>query len=154
MNFTPASLVLIIASFLLVTVVGIGMYQSIVVMPTWFANPPVSFGKINQNGTMEKNFWIALQVATVLVMVTALVLNWNNPERRMLILLAGICYIVTAILSGAYLAPKIIEWGKAGTFVPSSTEIITGTRLWLIFSWIREVVLLVGGFSLLVALVV
>jgi len=104
--------VVIAASCVLNWTVGIGLYQNFVVIPSWFASPPASFARINQYGSSEVRFWIPMQSITVLALIGALVVGWNDPVHKPLIIAALVLYLVAIAMTAAYLAPRIVRWGK------------------------------------------
>jgi hypothetical protein len=147
-----AKIALVAAGFLLSSMVGIGIYQNAVVIPTWFENPPASLARVNQYGRSELRFWIPLQAATLICLILALVAVWRQPARRTLLLTTLTCYIAVAAVTALYFAPHIVEWGKMDPSGAPSLQLKSAGHRWLMLSWIRQSALLVGDLVLLVAL--
>ena len=155
MNITFAlrsRLVLIIASLLLSWMVGIGVYQNCVVIPSWFEAPPASFARINQYGKTEIRFWIPMQILTVCTLIAALLVHWHEPARRPPVLAALLCYLVAVAVTAAYLAPRIVAWGKIGPGDVIAEGVRAAVDQWRALSWIRQCILIAADFLLLCAL--
>lgn len=149
-----SNIVLMVATFLLISVSGVSLYQALVVMPSWFKAPPASFAKINQYGGSEARFWAPAQGLTFLASLLGLVLNWNDPPRRTLLLVALSCYVLIAITTAGYFAPKIIEWSRMDPSGIASPELLAEGHRWLALSWIRQALQLIAVVSLLIALTI
>jgi hypothetical protein len=126
----------------------------IVVMPSWFKAPPASFVKVNQYGGAEARFWAPVQGLTFLALLLALILNWNDPPRRTLLLVALSCYVLVAIATAVYFAPKIIAWSRMNPGGVATKELLAEGHRWLALSWIRQALQLVADISLLIALTI
>jgi len=152
MSITMGQFVLISAGLLMSWMVGIGLYQNCVVIPSWFRDPPASFSRINQYGKSELRFWIPMQALTVLALIAALFAHWNESTRRLLLLGALTCYFLTVAVTSAYFAPRIIAWGRMNPEAAVPKELrVTGNR-WRALSWMRQSVLIVADLLLLSAL--
>lgn len=149
---TLAKVMLIASGFLLSCMVGAGIYQHAVVIPTWFENPPASFAKINQYGRSELRFWIPLQTATLICILTALVLVWRRPMARNLILAALGCYVVVAVTTALYFVPNIVSWGTMDPGGAPTPQLRSAGHRWLMLSWVREATLIAADFMLLITL--
>lgn len=147
-----ATYALILASFVFTVSVGVGIYEAITVMPAWFAKPPASFALIKEHSQVANNFWIPIQIATLIMLLTALVLNWNMPQRKFVILLALGGYALVWILSAAYFIREIMAFSSMPTTGTVSVEIIARGHRWLTLSWIRHAILIVADMLLLAAL--
>jgi NADH:ubiquinone oxidoreductase subunit 2 (subunit N) len=145
-------LALIAACFLLSSMVGVGIYHHSVVIPSWFENPPESLKRINQYGESELRFWIPLQAATLVCLVLALAAAWRQPTRRALILAILGGYVAVAAVTALYFAPQIVEWGKTNPSGALSPQFKSASQRWLMLSWVRQGVLIVGDLLLLTAL--
>ena len=146
--------VLIAASCVLNWTVGIGLYQNFVVIPSWFANPPAPFARINHFGSSEVRFWIPMQSITVLALITALAVGWNDPVHKPLIIAALAFYLDAIGMTGAYLAPKIVRWGKMSPTNGGAPEFLAAGNRWMVLSWVRQGVMVIAGVLLLTALAV
>jgi len=151
-GLVPGTLVLIATSFLLSSVTGIGLYQHCVVIPAWFREPPASFASINQYGKSEVRFWVPLQAITMIALVVSLLMHWREPARRALIVAACACYLVVAAVTAVYFAPRIIAWSKMNPDGAASRELRAASHRWVLWSWIRQGILVVGDLLLLRAL--
>jgi hypothetical protein len=152
LSFDLGNATLIASSFLLSCMVGTGVYQHLVVMPSWFEEPPVSFKKINQYGKAEVRFGAPLQGLTLASMLLAFLGCRHDPARRTLIIAAGVGYVAVAGATAAYFAPNIVKWGKLDASGASASSLRSATRRWLGLSWVRQATLAVGAVLLLTAL--
>jgi hypothetical protein len=143
---------LIASAFLLSSMAGTGIYQHVVVMPSWFDNPPESFRKIKQYGNAEVRFWAPAQALTLASLVAAFATSKGEPTRRNLILASGAAYIAVAIATAAYFAPKILEWGSLESTDTPSGELKSSGQRWLILSWLRQATQATGALLSLCAL--
>jgi len=91
---TLDQLVTLLASLLFVGGFSAGLYEVTTVMPEWFKDAPRSFLLIRQRSPQVQKFWIPVQIATLVLLVAALVADWNSAARSAL-LVAAACYLVT-----------------------------------------------------------
>lgn len=151
-KITLGNMSLMFAVFFLTSIVAIGFYQLILVMPQWFANMPESLSLISKSNTNAVQFWIPLQLLFLLSLVTTLIFNWGIPYRRMLILYTLGIYIAVMIVSATLLAPQIVALSKITPATPFSAQTAAIAHRWLTFSWLRIAALCVGNILLLLAL--
>ena len=123
------------SSLLLGTAVGAGVDQAVFVMPRWFESPPHSLALARDRRAAK--FWIPLQASSAAALVSAFVLNRDDPARRKLLSIALGFYVATWIATGAYFAPEIIRLTKADSELPAS-EIERRGKRWLRLSWGRH----------------
>lgn len=143
---------LVAAAFLLSSMAGTGIYQHVVVMPSWFENPPESFKKIRQYGNAEVRFWVPAQALTLASLVAAYAASKQEPMRRSLVLATGAGYVAVAIATAAYFAPKILKWGNLDWTDTPAQDLKSSGQRWLALSWLREATLATGALLALGAL--
>jgi hypothetical protein len=129
------------SNLLLGTAVGAGVNQSIFVMPRWFESPPESLSQVRDRGPAK--FWIPLQAASTVALVSAFALNRADAGRRRLLAIALGFYVGTWVVTGAYFAPEIMRLSKADGELPAS-EIARRGKRWLKLSWGRQLAMAVA----------
>ena len=67
-------------------VAGVGVYQSIFVMPEYFSSPPASLRRYQADKSIR--FWLPLHAVALTTLVLSLISNWSN-DRSGLILAAS-----------------------------------------------------------------
>jgi len=146
--------ILMVACFLLTAMVGIGVYQHAVAFPFYLENPPASFSRINQYGKSEVRFWVPVQAATLIFLILSLIAVWGQTDLRKLILATIGCYLIVAAATAIYFAPAIIAWGKMDPNGPPLPELKSAAHRWLILSWLRQAILIVGSLLLWIGLAI
>src|SRR2546428_3698294 len=80
---------LILLCFSLAGSFGGGLYEHIVLTPIWSASPRSSFAIIQRGtGVPLQRFWIPVHAAITGFILWALLLTWNDPTVRRLLLIA------------------------------------------------------------------
>lgn len=154
-KLTMGTIILMIATFVFIFGIATGIYEHAFVMPAWFKSAPQSFALISEHDSIGKKFWIPLQILTLLSLVLALIFNWGNPTRRMLLIIPLVVYVFVATVSGAYFAPKILAWGKMDTAEAFSQALTDQSQHWLTLSWgLREMPGAIASIIMLIALTI
>jgi hypothetical protein len=86
-------------------------------------------GLIALNSSLE---WLVLPVLVLL--------NWQIPKRRTLVVVAAGLYYAMRVWSYLYFVPRIFDWAELPVGQPFSAEQLDQIRLWVGLSWIRGAV--------------
>jgi hypothetical protein len=133
--------------------VGGGIYESIVINPLWSAQPPASFAIIQKGtGVPLQRFWIPVHTLITIVLVASLITNWNYADRRKLIVIALISYVVMRVWSFAYFIPEMLRFQNISLDEPRTAALLDRVRKWTRLTWFREPLDLITQFCLLIAL--
>src|SRR5687767_3673264 len=124
-------ILLLIAMILMWIAVVVGLYQRIFEMPKWFANPPASFELIRKQSKRSRNFWIPLSALLMISLISALILNWENPHIRNHIIGALACFGLTGALSGIYFVKEVLAFTRFPVNAPQTPELLQRTKTWL-----------------------
>jgi hypothetical protein len=146
---TFATWPLAIAAFCMSVVAGVGIYQSLFVMPEYFSSPPESLRRYQADTSWK--FWLPLHAVTLSALVLSLVANWSH-DRRALVLAATVCYAVSWIATFIWFIPGVIEFNKVDIDGPPSDELADKGRMWLRRSTSRLVLMLAAAVLLTLGL--
>jgi hypothetical protein len=150
---TIADSTLLFASFSVALAVGGGIYESIVINPLWSAQPPASFAIIQKGtGVPLQRFWIPVHTLITIVLVASLITNWNYADRRKLIVIALISYVVMRAWSFAYFIPEMLRFQTVPLDQPHSAALLDRVSRWTRLTWFREPLDLITQFCRLIAL--
>ncbi|MCU1275000.1 MAG: hypothetical protein JWO48_2431 [Bryobacterales bacterium] len=150
---TIADLMLLFACFSVALAVGGGIYESMVVMPQWSAQPPASFAIIQKGtGVPLQRFWIPVHILITIGLLGSLITNWNYADRKRLIIVALISYLVMRAWSFAYFIPEMLRFQDVPLDQPPTAALLDRVRTWTRLTWFREPLDLTTQFCLLVAL--
>lgn len=86
-------------------------------------------GLIALNSSLE---WLLLPVLVLL--------NWQVPKRRPLVVVAAALYYAMRVWSYLYFVPHIFDWGELPVGQPFSAEQLDQIRTWVGLSWVRGAV--------------
>jgi hypothetical protein len=132
---------------------GGGMYESIVVMPQWSAHPPASFAIIQKaTGVPLQKFWIPVHILITIGIAASLITNWKYADRRNLIIISLISYVVMRAWSFAYFIPEMLRFQSIPLEQPQTPALLNRVRTWTRLTWFREPLDLITQFCLLLAL--
>jgi hypothetical protein len=143
------SWVLVVTGFCLSVIAGSGVFQALFVMPEYFADPPASLRRYQQDRSFV--FWLPLHAVALLTLVLALVANWHTDRRSALLVTAAI-YLLTWVVTVVFFIPGVIAFNKVDVTGPPSPELARQGRRWQQRSWSRHVLTVAAALSALVAL--
>ena len=133
--------------------VGAQLFALSVVVSTIAAAPPRSFAMLNgEYGYNSTAFWNTVPMITFVLFIIALVANWKN-QRRKLILLALTLFIIGGLVAGFFLEPVFADMIKRGYSDHVDPVLQTQAKRWYFFDWMVWVLGLFAGLTLLVALI-
>jgi hypothetical protein len=146
--------VLAIAAISLVIVAGGAVYEHLAVVPQWSAAPPASLTMFQgEYGLAAGRFWPFAHAVTVVLLTTALFLNWRTPARSFIsITLCG--YVVLLVVTSVYFLPELGAITRT-TYQPVTDAALTARAArWELLSLVRLALLLVLAFVLMLGLTV
>jgi hypothetical protein len=150
---TIADLTLLFVCFSVALAVGGGIYESIVINPLWSAQPPASFAIIQKGtGVPLQRFWIPVHILITIVLLASLITNWTYADRRKLIVIALISYVVMRAWSFAYFIPEMLRFQNVPLDQPRNAALLDRVSRWTRLTWFREPLDLITQICLLVAL--
>ena len=133
--------------------VGAQLFALSVVVSTVTAAPPRSFAMLNgEYGYNSTAFWNTVPMITFVLFIIALVTNWKN-QRRKLILFALTLFIIGGLVAGFFLEPVFADMIKRGYSDHVDPVLQTQAKRWYFFDWMVWVLGLFAGLTLLVALI-
>ena len=151
MNLPNLTLIALVASCLVQ--VGAQLFALSVVASTVSAAPPRSFAMLQgEYGYNSSAFWDTVPMITFVLFIIALVTNWKN-QRRKLILFALTLFIIGGLVAGFFLEPVFADMIKRGYSDQVDPILQNQAKRWYIFDWIVWSLGLVAGLTLLVALI-
>lgn len=137
MAFSQISLMITITAVALA--IGGGIYEGFVINPQWSQNLPQSLSLVQEGtGIPLQKFWIPVHILITLSILLALALNWRNPVKRTLILIAIGSYIVMRVWSFAYFIPEMLSFQKIALTGVADNELIARVQKWTTLTWWRE----------------
>ena len=72
-----------------------------------------------------------------LLLPALLLLNWQVPNRRTLVVVAAALYYAMRVWSYLYFVPRIFDWGELPAGQPFSAAQLDQIRIWVGLSWVR-----------------
>ena len=150
MNLKNVTLIAVTASCLLQ--VGAQLFAVSIVASTVSAAPPRSFAMLQgEYGYNSSSFWDVVPPITFLLFIIALITNWKT-QRKKLIFLALIIFIIAGLLAGILLEPFFADILKVGYSDRVDTILQAQAKRWYIYDWMVWTLGLLAGLTLLVAL--
>jgi hypothetical protein len=130
---------LILASIGFLIVLGAATYEHIAVIPAWSAAPPASLSMFQgEYGLHAEYFWMAIHPLTLLLMIIALILNWNTLRRKN-ILTALIGYVIILLVTSIYFVPVLIGFIETPYQDSVDPALVKSASLWEMLSLVRLV---------------
>ena len=147
------NILLIVSCIAVALMVGGGIYEGLVIVPQFKADPPRSFRIIQKDtGVPLQRFWIPVHIFITLALAAAVLANWKFPVRRMFVLIALSSYVVMRVWSGVYFIREMLHFQKVPLESESSTELLHRVKRWTTLTWFREPLDFITLICLLVAL--
>jgi hypothetical protein len=145
---------LAIAAVSFVIVAGGAVYEHLAVVPQWSAAPPASLTMFQgEYGLSAGRFWPLAHAVTVVLLITALVLNWRTPARSFIsIALCG--YIVLLVITSVYFLPELGAITRTPYQPVADAALTARAERWEVLSLVRLALLLALAFVLMLGLTV
>jgi hypothetical protein len=150
LNLRNVALIAVVASWFIQ--IGGQVFALIAVDSVLVAAPPRSFMMLQGEYRYDSDaFWATVPPITSVLLIIALVTNWKT-ERRQFLLFAFVVTVVVAVVSIFYLDPIFNELNAIGFRDEVDPALQRRAGTWFTMDWALWGVNLVGGFSLLLAL--
>ncbi len=151
LNLPNITLIALVASCLLQ--VGAQLFALSVIASTVAEAPPRSFSMLDgEYGYNSSAFWNTVPPITFVLFIIALVTNWKN-QRRKLILFALTLFIIGGLVAGFFLEPVFADMIKRGYSDQVDPLLQNQAKRWYFFDWMVWVLGLFAGLALLIALI-
>jgi hypothetical protein len=146
------TLLLILGSISFVIVIGGATYEHAAIVPVWSAAVPESLAMFQgRYGLTAQNFWIPIHPVTLVLLIAALVGNWNTPRRNyILTTIAG--YIAILATTFVYFVPELLALTQTAYSTTVDPELTRRANFWEILSLVRLGALLLLAVVLLLGL--
>lgn len=132
--------------------VGAQLFAISIIVSTLTEAPPRSFAMLNgEYGYNSSAFWDIVPMITFLLFIIALIANWKN-QRRNLILFALVLFIIAGLLAGFFLEPVFADMIKVGYSDQIDPLLQARAKRWYLLDWTVWLLGLFAGLILLVAL--
>jgi hypothetical protein len=106
-----ADLSLLTSTILYLFINGAGAFETAVIVPVWTSDPPASLAMFQgEYGLDFKTFWIAAHSIHEITFIAAIILNWNIPQRRKVLLVVFVIHVALRAWTITYFAPTIISF--------------------------------------------
>ncbi len=118
--------------------VGGGLYEGVVLTPSWSAAPPQSFAIIQPDtGVPLQAFWMPVHALITLTVLLALGFGWRNPTLRRWLLLGLAAYIAMRAWSFAYFIPEMLSFQDVPLSQAPTLELSERVTRWTTLTWLR-----------------
>jgi len=102
---------IVAAILILSAVLGGGMYEHLVLDPSWPKRPDLI--QPSRGGVTRGRFWLPAHVLFELVLICSVALAWSLPNVRLWLLIAMGVHIATRLWSAFDFIPKALAFEKA-----------------------------------------
>ena len=153
-SFTAANLAVLLTAIVLSIGYGASLVETVIHMTRYFANPPASFSTWYGDQTHTIAFWLPLQAGGLLLLIVALVLNWQSVVRKRLLLVGLAFYVAVAVWNGVYFAPEVRWLLRVAQASVVPTDFTARAHRWYELTWVRQWVMAVPYLASMLALAV
>lgn len=154
MELTFSQAITLLASLVFVGGFSAGLYEAITVMPEWFKDAPRSFLLVRARSPQVQKFWIPVQIVNLVLLIVALVVDWQSDSARVFLIVAGVCYIVALLTTVLYFVREVTYFMKVAADTPRDEKLQLRGRRWYVRSLLlRTTPLAIGSLAMLVALI-
>jgi len=145
------TLILILGAISFIIVIGGAVYEHAGVVPIWASAAPASLAMFQgEYAIVPFRFWIPVHPVTVILLLTALALNWKT-ERRTYILITLAGYFVVLIATFLYFVPELMSIIQTAYSTAIDPNLTRQAKTWetmslvrLAFMFVLAVILLFG----------
>ena len=146
------TLLLILGCISFIIVIGGATYEHAAVVPLWTSAVPASLSMFQgEHGLAPANFWIPVHPVTIVLLVTALIANWQTP-RRAYILVTLVGYVAILAVTFVYFVPELLAITQSPYAASIDPDLTRRAKVWELLSLIRLGCLLVLALILLLGL--
>lgn len=133
-------------------ILGAGIYEHVAVWPNAYSEPPQSLTMFQGKYALESApFWMSIHPVTLVLFITALVLNWKS-ERRKNILIPLVIYMTILVITSIYFVPELISINNTSYAEKIDADLRKRGNTWIALSLIRACILVAADFILLLGL--
>ena len=146
------TLILILGALSFIIVIGGAFYEHAALVPIWASAVPASLAMFQgEYALAAQRFWIPIHPVTLILLITALVLNWNTARRKFIIVtITG--YAAVLAITTVWFVPELLAITRS-TYNNAIDPLLTQRgATWELYSLIRLVFLIVLAISLLFGL--
>jgi len=122
------TLVIALACALALVSLGGGLYEFLVVDPSWPRKPDLI--QPDRGGISRRRFWIPAHIAFELLLTVSLVVAWSHTEVRTWLLVALASHAVMRIWSAFDFIPKALAFERAEAISEGAARAWTRRSLW------------------------
>jgi len=120
-----------LVTFLAAVGIGGALYEHSVVDSAWPRNPLLI--QPAKHGLQRVRFWVPAHTALEITLIGAIVLNWQLPGVRNLLLAAFACHAVMRVWSFVDLIPKVLAFERSDAAAVDASA----ARAWVVRSMLR-----------------
>jgi hypothetical protein len=143
---------LILGSIGFIIVIGGATYEHAAIVPAWSAAVPESLAMFQGKYALApQNFWILVHPVTLVLLIAAVIANWNT-SRRNYILTTLVGYAGILAITSVYFVPELIALTQTSYSTTVDPDLTRRANLWELLSLVRLAALLVLAFVLLLGL--
>lgn len=153
-SFVLANLAVLFAAIFMSINYGAGLAETALHMTRYFANPPASFSTWYGDQTHTTSFWAPLQMGALVLLVLALVLNWQSVVRRRLLVVGLVVYVAVAVWTATYFAPEVRWLLRMAQDAVVPVDFAARAHRWYELTWVRQWTMAVSYLATMLALAV
>lgn len=143
---------LILASISFVVVIGGATYEHLAVVPVWSAAVPASLTMFQGEFALAAaRFWIPIHPVTLVLLITALLLNWRT-ERRKFITATIAGYAAVLAITTVWFVPELMAITQSAYSPTADPNLTQRAEDWETYSLIRLAFLIILAINLLYGL--
>jgi hypothetical protein len=143
---------LILAAISFITVIGGAVYEHLAVVPIWTAAVPASLTMFQgEYALAAQNFWIPIHPVTLLLLLSALILNWRTARRNYILVGLG-GYLLVLIITAVFFVPELMSLTQTTYSQTTDATLTARANNWETYSLIRLGWLIIMAIVLLLGL--
>lgn len=141
--------ILILGCISYIIVIGGATYEHLAVVPKWATAVPASLTMFQgEYALAAQRFWIPIHPITLLLLISALVLNWRT-SRRLFIAACLVGYFTILVITALFFVPELMTLTQTAYATTVDAELTRRAQVWESLSLIRLGVLIVLAVVLL-----
>ena len=147
-------LLLILTSICFIIVMGAAVYEHIAIIPAWSSGPPASLYIFQgEHQIRAANFWMMIHPVTLLLMISALIANWNTARKRN-VLIVLISYVLILGITAVYFVPTLMGFMNEPYSDTVDQSLTSKAKMWEMLSLVRLVFIAIIAYILLKTLTI
>lgn len=126
-----AGLWLLITTLIYFLMNGAQIFETVVIIPKWTANPPESFGVFKGKYALDfKTFWIAMHSIHEITFIIAIYYCWDFEQIKNWLLILFAVHFAVRVWTLGYFAPQIIEFQKIANSSVAPDDLLSKATKW------------------------